>query len=488
MDFLDWGGLSLYFIVLVIIGVWSYKRVKGSKDFFVAGGKVPWWLSGISHHATGYSATVFVAYAGIAYSEGFTIYVWWALTITIGMVVGAYLIAPRWVRLRQKLGIESPTEYLSTRYNVPTQQLIAWSGVLLKLFELGAKWAAIGILLNVFTGVPISYGILLSGVISLIYITIGGLWADLWTDLTQLIVQVAAVLVMAFIILNHLGGIGAVTGIWDQLPEANSQPFREPYTFWYFLAFLIVNFLSYNGGTWSLANRFISTPSVKSARRSALLSGGLMLTLPLFIFFPMWAAPIILPDLDDPTQSYALMAQELLPVGMVGLVLAGLFSATMSSTSSDVNTISAVITRDILPRIWDRFKGLDQRSSLKVGRVTTFIFTSLTLLIGIQAENFGGVLGLTVQWFGALVGPVSVPLLFGLLPIFRNSGPHAAFISIAAGFLTFIATKFFIPVALSVEVGAPVVISALVFAIIGFSNRTQKVRREVDEMLQAVNK
>src|SRR5690625_4743570 len=160
MPTLDWLALSAYFVALVLIGTWSYRQVRGAKDYFVAGGRVPWWLAGISHHATGYSATVFVAYAAIAYSEGFTIYVWWALTIAIGMIAGGFLIAPRWVRLRTNLQIETPTTYLANRYNLGTQQFVAWSGVLLKLFELGAKWAAIGILLSVFTGMSMTVGIL----------------------------------------------------------------------------------------------------------------------------------------------------------------------------------------------------------------------------------------------------------------------------------------------------------------------------------------
>src|SRR5699024_5756243 len=174
--------------------------IKGSKDFYVAGGKLPWWLSGISHHVSGYSGAVFTGYAAIAYTHGFTIYVWWALVITVAVIVGAHFIAPKWANLRIYYNVESPTEYLATRYNLFTQQLMAWAGVILKLFDVGAKWAAIGILLNVFTGLPLIYGILLSGIISLIYITIGGLWADVWTDFAQFVIQVVAGVIMFFVV------------------------------------------------------------------------------------------------------------------------------------------------------------------------------------------------------------------------------------------------------------------------------------------------
>ena len=80
MNSLDWAVLIGYFGVMVVIGVWSHKRVDNVSDFFTAGGKMPWWLSGISHHMSGYSAVMFVAFAAVAYEHGLTVYVWWALT------------------------------------------------------------------------------------------------------------------------------------------------------------------------------------------------------------------------------------------------------------------------------------------------------------------------------------------------------------------------------------------------------------------------
>lgn len=487
MHILDWMMIVLFFGLMIVIGFWSYKKVSGSKDFFVAGGNLPWWLSGISHHISGYSGAVFVAYAGLAYTHGFSIYIWWALTITLAVIVGAFIMAPRWARLRTNYNIESPTEYLSTRYNVPTQQLMAWCGVLLKLFDVGAKWAAIGILLNVFSGIPIVYGILISGIVSLIYITIGGLWADVWTDFAQFIIQVIAGVIMFVVVVKMMGGPSSLTGIWKELPAGHSDFFSEPYTVWYVFFYLFVVFFSYNGGTWNLATRYISSPTANDAKKSGLLSGVLYLIWPLILFFPMWAAPLILPNLDDPTQSYGLLAQELLPVGLIGLVLAGLFAATMSMTSSDANTISAVITRDILPVLSDRYKNLTQKESLRIARYTTFIFTFITLIIGIQSEKFGGVLGLIISWFGALIGPISIPMLLGLFPVFRHSGSAAAITSILGGLVTFVITKYAVTVPLSIEIGSPILVSGALFIGIGLLNRGKKVDEEVEQLLKAVS-
>jgi Na+/proline symporter len=93
MHAFDWIVLSGYFLVMVGIGWWSRRRVHNAADFFTAGGKMPWWLAGISHHMSGYSAAVFVGYAALAYTTGFAVYVWWAVSIT-GAAVAPTAPAP----------------------------------------------------------------------------------------------------------------------------------------------------------------------------------------------------------------------------------------------------------------------------------------------------------------------------------------------------------------------------------------------------------
>ncbi|EON76402.1 sodium-solute symporter, putative [Lunatimonas lonarensis] len=480
---LDLIVIALFFLLMLAIGIWSYFKNTNSEDYFVAGGKLPWWLSGISHHVSGYSGAVFVAYAGLAYTHGFSLYIWWALTIGLTIVVSAKVFPVFWVRLRKRFHIQSPLEFLTVRYNLLTQQLMAWSGVTLKLFDIGAKWAAIAVLLNVFTGISLPVGILIAGGISLLYITFGGLWAVIITDFAQFIVQIIAGLVMFVVVLAKLGGVGSIFTLWEQLPPENSQVFHEPYTIGFALAFLFINFLSYNGGQWNLATRYISSPSEHQASKAARLSGILYLVWPLILFFPMWAAPILLPDLDDPTQSYGILTMQLLPIGLVGLVVASLFANTMSMTSSDINTISAVITRDILPAVNPKFK--DEKNSLGIARVTTFLFTLATILIAFQFERFGGVLGLIISWFGALVGPIAVPMLFGVIPWFKTCGPKAAISSILMGLLAFVFTKSYDLGSLALSISLPVTVSTITYILVGKLSKQappQKVQQMLDDL------
>lgn len=475
MQALDWVVVAGYFVLMVGIGWWSKSRIENASDFFVADGKVPWWLVGISHHMSGYSAAVFVGYAALAYKVGFAVYVWWALSITVACLLGAWLFAPRWPRLRQRLGIISPLEYLAVRYNVAVEQLLAWSGVLLKVFDVAAKWTASAILLQVFAGIPLTWGILLVGGVTMFYSTIGGIWADVLTDFGQFVIQLIAAVALAIAVMMKLDGLATPITMWDKLPPSHSAPFASTLTMWFFIAYVVIATLSYNGGTWNLAMRMISTKDGKQAQRSILLSAALYVIWPLVLFFPMWAAPLLLPNLAKADQSYALLTTTLLPQGLVGLVLAGMFSHTMAMTSSDSNAIASVVVRDIIPIFRKDRSFLPEKQELFFSRLITFLFITFSMLIALTADSFGGVLGLLILWFGALVGPVAVPMLLGMLPTFRRSGSSAALISTVLGLIMFALNRWVLADWVKSlgnqkeawTVATPVVVSIIAFIIIG---------------------
>lgn len=485
LNILDFIVIIAFFVTMTVVGVFSYYKSKNADDYFVAGGNIPWWLAGISHHVSGHSGAVFVAYAAVAYTYGFTMFVWWALPVGLAIVLTAGIFPAYWVRLRKNFHVQSPLEYLKLRYNLLTQQVIAWTGVLLKVFDVGAKWAAIGILLHVVAGISMINGILLSGIVTLIYVTFGGLWGVIVTDFIQFIVQIVGGIVMFVLVVNHLGGMESITGIWKQLPPEHSQFFNKPYTPLFVIVIFFLYFLSYNGGSWSLATRYISSPSEKEASRAAWLSGVLYLVWPLILFFPMWASPLILPGLDKPAESYGWLMLKVLPQGMIGLVIASLFAATMGMTSSDVNTVAAVITRDILPVVSAKFR--DNKNSLRIARVVTCLFTLATMVVALNYDRFGGVLGLIIVWFGALLGPTSIPLLFGLLPVFKKCGPTAVIASIAVGVITFIVTKVVGVSKLAVEVGLPTIVSGIIFCGFGIFSK-KKAPERVEQLLAALKR
>ena len=474
MKFLDWLTLGAYFLLMLAVGIGIRARVKNARDFFTAGGKMPWWLAGISHHMSGYSAAVFVGYSAIAYADGFSIYIWWACTIVVALLIGSRVFAPRWVRLRVHTGMISPLEYLTARYGQRTKQCLACSGSLLKIFDVGAKWAASALLLQMFAHVALLWGVLLTGGVTLVYAVMGGLWADAATDLSQFVIQSISGTAMCAAVLSRLGGVSAIGGMWMRLPAGHRQLFHGQYTVGFALTYLVVNTFSYNGGTWSLAQRFMASPDELSARRSAQLSAALYLLWPLVLFYPMWAAPLLLPHLADPSHSYATMALLYMPAGLVGLVLAGLFAHSMAMTSSDANAVSAVVVRDIAPALLPGRWLTNERQQLLAGRLCTLFFLGGSMAIALFANHMGGVLGLIILWYGALLGPIAVPMLLGMLPVFARCGAFSAIAAWVTGMVAFAGIRWFAPSSLEghsgslmLSVGGPVAVSMVAYVLGG---------------------
>ncbi|MEU9486439.1 sodium:solute symporter family protein [Streptomyces decoyicus] len=489
MNSLDWAVLIGYFGVMIAIGVWSHKRVDDVSDFFTAGGKMPWWLSGISHHMSGYSAVMFTGYAGIAYQYGITSYVTWSFPIAIGIAIGAQLFAGRLNRLRSRLGVASPLEYLKSRYNLPTQQALAWSGVLLKIVDVGAKWAAIATLLSVFTGISLNQGILITGVITGIYCTVGGLWADALTELGQFVIQLLAGVAMLVTVMGQLGGFSSLWTVWERLPDSHTQPTVGPYTLTFLLAYLFIKTFEYSGGMWNQAQRFMATRNARQAKRSARLSAALWFVWPAVLFFPMWVAPLLVetrkPDASD---AYALLTERLLPHGLLGLVIVGFFSHTMAMCSSDANAISAVFTRDIAPALSAKARDWSHRAGLLAARLSTVAFLGLSMAIATQVNSptFKDIITIVIKWVAGLVGPISIPFLLGMLRFFRRSGPTAALGSWAAGLFAFWLTNYGLSgVQLQIQIVSPVATSLVLFVLLGFVRPEDTPER--DAVLARIN-
>ncbi|MBR3218284.1 MAG: Na+:solute symporter [Thermoguttaceae bacterium] len=519
MTKLDWGVMALFFVVMIGIGLFTSVLIKNTKDYFTGGGKMPWWLLGVSHHVSGYSAVAFTAYAAIAYTTGFTVYIWWAVPISLACFVGIFCIVSRWSRLRTRYNIESPLEYLSTRYNVPTQQILAWWGVLLKILDVGAKWVAVALVITTFAPkISFTNAVFLSVGLGLFYSTIGGLWAGTLTDFAMFIVQFVSGISMLVVVLARLGGVSAIWTIWDQPAlEGHLAPMAGEYGTWScIIGLFLINLLGYNGGTWNLAQRFIAAPQGSDARKAALLSAALYLIWPLVLFFPMWACPLLLPGLpeDQLKQSYCLMVVKFLPPGLTGLMLAALVSHTLTMTTADATAITSVLVRDVFPKIFPSVKFARPKQQLLIARMVTLVFMLLTTVVALGNENFGGIIGIVIDWFSALLGPVSIAMILGLMPWFRHCGVGATLLALVAGIGIFIVMKFlphvtpktfqgfpsWFPAAKAVELSQclstkgmtiiiPTVVSFVVYAGVGLVSaiRGQKVPERVDRLLEAIS-
>jgi Na+/proline symporter len=172
------------------------------------------------------------------------------------------------------------------------------------------------------------------------------------------------------------------------------------------------------------------------------------------------------------------MAEQLLPHGLLGLVVVGFFSHTMAMCSSDANAIAAVFTRDVAPvlvrtaRTWKT----DNRRGLIAGRVTTVVFLALSMAVATQVNSptFKDIITVVIKWVAGLMGPIAIPFILGLLRPFRRSGPTAALTSWAAGLLAFFLVNYHLDfsqrtdVKLEYQVALPMVVSLVLYVGIGF--------------------
>ncbi len=430
----DVAVIVLYFVLMVGTGVFARRMIKGLEDYFVAGRHVPWWLAAVSHHVSGYSAFAFVGYASLAYRVGFNVWTVFALPCFLAMVLGAYLWAPRWVRLK----VMTPVQYLEQRFNLLVHQVIAWSGIAVKFVDEGTKLYSLSKVIRACTGFSLNKTIIVCGAATILYLLLGGLWAELMSDFIQFVVQFSITLVLVPVVLRAVGGW---SGLWNQPKSLPYTMFSSEFPLYRLIVYFVVITLSYNGGTWGLAQRFYSLGRAKEAKKAAMLSALLYLFYPLAIYIPVWAAPLVLTEVPDHEQAYILVAMKYLPLiapGLLGLLISSMFAATMSMVDSDLNSLAAVFTKDIWQRTLRR--RATEKELMAVGLLATAVFGIITVVCGLLTKRFGGAFQAMVVWYAAVLGPVAIPLLFGML--LKRTTWRGALGSWLGGFLTFVLMKY----------------------------------------------
>lgn len=483
----DYVVILIYTILVSAIGYYAKSKVKNMEDYFAGGKRVPWWMAAISHHMSGYSAFAFVGHATVAYMSGFSIWTFFAVPIFVAMIIGAYTWAPKWVRLN----VITPVEYLEERFDLKTRKLFAWSGIGIKFIDEGVKLYSLAIIVHVVSGFPLEITIIACGLVTMLYIMFGGLWATMLTDFMQFVVQFFTSFVLVYLVLTAVGGW---TNMWDNLPPGHSSMFSDAISPGFMLVYLFVIILSYNGGTWGLAQRFYSIGKPADAKKAAILSALLYLIYPLAIYIPIWSARLVIGEIENPEQAYVLVAQKFfsqLTPGMIGLFVSSIFAATMSMISSDLNSLSAVFTKDIYQRSFSA--NASENKLVKIGMISTIVFGLLTIVSALITIHLEGAFNTMVEWYAAILGPISIPLLFGM--IFRKPTWRGAFYSWVAGFSAFVFVKYGVPLITGIPTtfeyytGAELLVSFLVFYFEGLiSKQTDEEVERVDKLFKRIRR
>ena len=430
-----------YFLVVLVVGIYFNKRQKASQDYFAGGHQVSWWLAGISHYMSSFSAFTFIAYSQMAYTYG-----WVAITLfwmsTLACILGGLVFAKRWRRAR----VVTPVEFLEKRFNAPMRQLFAWAGIPVKIFDDALKVFATALILSAGLGADLKTAILVCGGITITYTILGGLWALVITDYVQFVMKIAAMLLLLPLALWHVGG---PSHAFEGLPPGFLYFKGGPYGWTYLLSFCLIVLVSYNA-TWALAQKYYSVPDEKSASKAAYLSAALN-----FVGTPLMLLPAIigrrlLPDLlaqGRTADTYVLLVLKLLPAGVIGIIVAAMFSATMAAISSDLNAIASVLTRDVYFRLINPKSS--ERKLVSVGRLSTLVLGAIVIALSlwIALTQSQSLFHLMVTAFGVFLAPTLLPVLAGLtIRSLTWKGALTGFIfGLVVGFTTFSIKTWYLP-------------------------------------------
>jgi len=438
LQFPDYVILLSFFAILIFIGVYFRKYVKEAKDYFAAGAAVPWWLSGISFWMASFSATFFVIYSQIAFKYGLVAMViaWTGVPV---MAIATIFFAHRWRRTR----VMTPLGFMEQRFSKFVHQVFVWTGLPLRLIDNALRILATGIFLAPAIGqkwFTLNASMVVVGLIMILYSILGGQWAVLVTDFFQFIILCIAVVTFFILSLGATGGLGGfVSGVkaTPDMPQTFLHPIAPPYDLFYWIMFFILVILSYNA-SWGLVQKYNCVATEKDAKKVAATMGVLSFIGPLVFFFPAMAARIYLPKLmgsgvlGRSDEVYVLMALKILPVGIMGILVAGMFSATLSTLGNEYNVLSGVLTKDFYQRMVR--PGADEKKLMAVGRLNCALIGMITLGIAFGLKYLKEVfnlLDIMVKIFGAFGPAMMIPLLAGLL--FKKINSRGAVAGVVAG-------------------------------------------------------
>jgi SSS family solute:Na+ symporter len=424
----DYLVILAYFLIITWAGYRLAKTVRKAKDYFAAGNQMPWWLAGTSYYMASFSTMMFVIYSEVSYNYGIV-----GMTICWlappAFLLGAHFTAHRWRRAR----VLTPLGFIEKRFSPGVHQMFVWTGFPLRMVDNALRLYSTAIVMAVAVGgtrgavLPVMAVI---GIIMILYSFMGGQVTVVVTDFIQAAILVSAVILLFVVTLGQIGNLGRFFG---RLPPGFLYPANHyGWSYLIFTTFLIW-FLSYNA-SWSLVQKYNIVRSERDIRKMVRLIAILLFVSPPVFFFPGLAAKVLLPGLANPKEVYALVSMKLLPLGMMGLVIAALLSATMSTMGSEYNTLSGVLTRDFFRRRIN--PRIDEKEEIRLGRICTVLIGVVTILIGILLSYLRGLtlMDIAFRFMSAFAPPIMIPLIFGLL--FRRFNSRGVIAGVIAGAVT----------------------------------------------------
>lgn len=403
--YIDTAVIFIFSAFVLGIGLLFARTGRNLKSFFAGGEAVPWFIGGLSLFMSFFSAGTFVAWGSIAYKHG-----WVAVTIQWTMCLGALVtglfLSPRW----RATGNLTAAEFIRERLGENVQKFYIGIFTLVSVFIKGSVLYPVAKLVSVSLGYPLFESTIVLGLFMISYTAVGGLWAVMVTDILQFVILTAAVFILLPL---SLGQVGGLTNFTQQVPDDFFNLLNGEYTLGFVLAFVLYH-IAYIGGNWTFVQRYTSVDSPKSARKVAFLFAGLYLISPMIWMLPPMIYRAINPDLTglDTENAYLLICQKVLPPGLLGLMLTGMYFSTSASANTTLNVVSAVFTNDI-------YKGFvkpdaSDKQLIRVARLSSWGFGLGMIGIALMVPAAGGIVEVVLSISAISGGPLLAPPLWAL--------------------------------------------------------------------------
>lgn len=419
---------GIYLLVNLGLGIWvARRRMVGTRDYFLAGEGLPWYAVGGSIIAANISTEHFIGMIGVAYAVGFVVAQWeWGNWFTFSALIWIFL--PYYLRG----GLYTMPEFLERRYNPACRYIYAVCSLVLWIIaQMAVVMLAGAKAMKGMFGLDETTTILGLAVLAGSYTIYGGLRSVAWTDFLQFVVMMLGGLVVTVIGLHRAGGLG---DLMHEFPEKFRiiYPITDKDYPWFGVWSLFLSIgIWYNCTNQFIVQRCLGARSEWDARMGVVFAGFMKILLPLLVVVPGIVAFKLFPGLPDKDQAFPTLVRELVPVGLSGVVMAGLASGLLSHISSVLNSCSTVFTMDL----YRPFLGRDRSDQhmVWVGRLSAAVILAVSVALAILfTRRHLGVFDV-IQNVGAWVAaPIAAVFLLGVL--WRRTTSAAATIVLVLAF------------------------------------------------------
>ena len=435
MTVYDYGVLVFYFVYMLAIS-WVFRKfVSNVSDYFRGGGKALWWMVGGSAFMAAFSAWTFTGASSKAYLDGWPIMAIYVAN-AVGFVLNAVYFAPRFRQLRVITAVEA----IRQRFGRVSEQAVMWLQIPVTTLQAAIHLNALGVFFAAVFGLDLTWTMLVTGTVVVLMALLGGSWAVLAGDFIQVLILMpvcAAVMILAVMRLGGWDGFSA--GLPPSYLDLG-QIFTQEFLGLWCVAMLLKQIMSTNN--LFEAGRYLAVKDSRHARWAGYLGAGLFLVGIVIWFIPPMAAKALGVDLEAMfprlgnrahEASFIAISQVVMPVGMLGLLVSGIFAATMSGMDAGLNKNAGIFIKNFYQPLL-RPNATDAQM-LRLGKIVTVVLGLTVIYLAIRLAAIRD-LGLFVvmQRVSILVAvPLAVPLLLGL--VIRHTPPWSAWSTVLVGYL-----------------------------------------------------